>query len=126
MKNHFLCSLLAVTTLGLSSCCCLFSGSNNKYTTTETRICGYKTVTKEVPVSGNGSKGGMLTETVTVKEPIYKEVNKKQTIKCVRSYCPKSGPCGSTSDELIRMSSDQGSTGSPHIGLIPSMKVLAP
>jgi hypothetical protein len=54
MKNHFLCSLLAVTTLVLSSCCCISGGDN------ETKL------------------------------------------------------------------SSQGSTGSPHVGLLPTMKVLTP
>lgn len=124
MKNLFLSSLLAVTALGLSSCCCLFS--KNSYTTTEQKLAGKKTVTKEVQVSGKGSKGGMLTETVTEEVPVFKEVKTKHRIKCVRRYCPKGGPCGTTSETVIKMASDQGGTGSPHIGLVPTMRVLAP
>lgn len=125
MKNLFLSSLLAVTALGLSSCCCLFS-SNNRYETKETKLVGHKTVTKEVEVSGKGSKGGMLTETVTQETPVYKEVVKTHRFKCVRPYCAKKGPCGNTSEVVMKMATDQGGTGSPHIGLVPTMRPLAP
>jgi hypothetical protein len=124
MKNLFLCSLLAVTALGLSSCCCLF-GSNNRYKSKETVLAGYKTVTKEVQVS-TGAKGGIETRTVTEKVPVYKERTKSHRVACVRSYCPRAGACGTTSENIMKMSSSQGATGSPHIGLVPTMKPLAP
>jgi len=59
MKFLFLCSLLAVTSLGLSSCCCLFT-NNNRYESKETKLLGCKTVTKEVHVSGKSSKAGIF------------------------------------------------------------------
>lgn len=124
MKNLFLSSLCAVTALGLSSCCCLFGG-NNSYKTKETRLAGHKTVTREVTVA-TGSKGGIVTQTVTEEVPVYKEKTVTRHVRCVRSYCPKSGACGTTSDNIVKMSSSQGSVGSPHIGLIPTMKPLAP
>lgn len=124
MKNLFLCSLCAVTALGLSSCCCLF-GSNNKYKTKETVLAGHKTVTKEVQVA-TGAKGGIETQTVSEKVPVYKERTKTHRVKCVRSYCPRPGPCGTTSEKIVKMSTSQGSVGSPHIGLVPTMKPLAP
>jgi hypothetical protein len=124
MKNLFLSSLCAVTALGLSSCCCLF-GSNNSYKSKETVLAGHKTVTKEVTVS-TGSKGGIETRTVTEKVPVYKEKTKTHHVRCVRSYCPKRGVCGTTSDTIVKMSTGQGGVGSPHMGLIPTMKPLAP
>lgn len=126
MKNLFLSSLLVVTAFGMSSCCCLFSGASNTYETKESKLCGTKTVTREVAVSGKGSKGGMLTETVTEVVPVYRTVTKKHQLACVRSYCPKAGPCGSTGETVIKMATDQGGTGSPHMGLVPTMRVLAP
>ena len=124
MKNLFLSTLCAVTALGLSSCCCLFS-SNNTYKTKETRLVGHKMVTREVTVS-TGAKGMMETQTVSEKVPVYKEKTKTRRVQCVRHYCPKSGPCGTTSETIVKMSTSQGGVGSPHIGLVPTMKPLAP
>lgn len=125
MKNLILATGAALAAFALSSCCCLFAG--NSYKTTErVRGCGYDTVTKEVQVATKGSKGGMLTETITTKVPRYKMVSKTHRVKCVRTYCPSNGPCDTTSEKITRMASSQGSTGSPHIGLIPTMKPLAP
>jgi hypothetical protein len=123
MKNLFLSTLCAVTALGLSSCCCLFS--KNTYKTKETQLAGHKMVTREVTVS-TGAKGMMETQTVSEKVPVYKEKTKTHHVKCVRRYCPKSGPCGTTSEAIVKMSTSQGGVGSPHIGLIPTMKPLAP
>jgi hypothetical protein len=124
MKNLFLSSLCAVTALGLSSCCCLF-GSNNTYRTKQTYVARYKTVTKEVQVA-TGSKGGIETQTVKEKVPVYKARYVAHRVNCVRTYCPRDGACGTTSETVTKMSSSQGSVGSPHIGLVPTMKPLAP
>ena len=127
MKSLFLSSLLAVTALGLSSCCCMFGGLGKaEHKTVEKRVCGYDTVTKEVQVSSKDAKGGMLTETVTTKGPRYKNVKVKDNARCVRSYCPGRGTCGNTTETTINMATDQGGVGSPHIGLVPTMRVLAP
>lgn len=123
MKNLFLSSLCAVTALGLSSCCCLFS--NNSQKTKENVLVGHKTVTKEVSVA-TGSKGGIATQMVSEEVPVYKEKTVKHRIKCVRRYCPGKGPCGTTSDNVIKMATAQGGVGSPHMGLIITMKPLAP
>ena len=124
MKNLLLTSILAVTALGLSSCCCLFS-SNNRYKTEETYLAGYKTVTKEVAV-GNGSKGGFDVQTVQERVPVYKTRTVSHRVKCVRTYCPRDGACGTPGDKLVKMSTAQGGVGSPHIGLVPTMRSLAP
>lgn len=128
MKNLFLSSLLAVTALGLSSCGCLTCGLNKKaeYIETKERACGYDLVSKEVEVDTKDSKGGMLTQTVTEKVPRYKMVKTKVKDKCVRSWCPNNGPCGTTGQNVYDLATDQGGTGSPHIGQIISMKNLAP
>ena len=127
MKNQILVTGASLVTLSLSSCCCLFAGSGYSYKSTEVvRACGYDTVTKVVPVSTKGSKGGMLTETVTTKVPRYKTVTKRHRVPCLRAYCPSSGPCGTTSETITRLATPQGATGSPHIGLVISMKPLAP
>jgi|GEM_PF-4683586 hypothetical protein len=101
MNQLLLSPLLTTTALGLSCCCCLFSNNNKLYETKETKLVGHRTVTKEVQVSGKGSKACMLTKTVTVETPSYKEA-------------------------VMKMATDQGCTVSPHIALVPSMRPLVP
>ncbi len=130
MKNLVLLLSLAALSLGFSSCCSMFGGiSQSAGYRTETRqvkTCGYDIVTEEV-YTGSG-KGGMV-QTVEKKVPRYKTVTKKVRIpcgSCVRYYCPKKDCCGTTSESVRVMSSAQGPVGSPHIGLIPTMKPIAP
>lgn len=130
MKNLVLLLSLAVLSLGFSSCCSMFGGiSQGAGYRTETRqvkTCGYDTVTEEV-YNGSG-KGGMV-QTVEKRVPRYKTVTKKVRIpcgSCVRFYCPKKDCCGTTSESLRVMASAQGSVGSPNIGLVPTMKPIAP
>jgi hypothetical protein len=126
MKKLIFVTGAALAAMSLSSCCCLFAGSKNSYKTTElVRACGYDKVTKEVSLATKGSKGGMLTETVTTKVPRYKTVTKTHRVKCLRTYCPSSGPCDTTSEKITRLATPQGATGSPHIGLVICMKPLA-
>lgn len=134
MKKLALALSLAALALGVSSCCSMFGiGSQTAGYSTETKqvkTCGYDIVTKEVytPGSGKGGKGGM-TQTIEVKVPRYKTVTKKTRVSCgscVRFFCPKKDCCGTTSDKLTKMAASQSATGSPHIGLVPTMKPLAP
>ncbi|MES2437703.1 MAG: hypothetical protein V4584_01465 [Verrucomicrobiota bacterium] len=130
MKNLLLLASLVGVSLGFSSCCSMF-GSSGQYAgyRTETRqvkTCYYDTVTKEVRV-GDGKDG--MVQTVEEKVPRYKTVTKRVGIKrtaCVRHYCPKKDACGTTSESTRQMASAQGSVGSPNIGLIPTMKPIAP
>lgn len=94
--------------------------------TRQVKTCHYDIVTKEVQVGGG--KDGM-TQTVEERIPRYKTVTKRVGIKrtpCVRHYCPKMDACGTTSESTRQMASSQGSVGSPNIGLIPSMRPIAP
>lgn len=131
MKNLALLAGLIATALGFSSCCSMF-GRSAQYVgyRTETRqvkTCGYDTVTEEVFVPGDSKSGGMV-QTVEKKVPHYKTVTKRVGIsgKCVRYYCSSKDHCGTTSQETMNMASVQGSVGSPNLGLIPTMKPLAP
>lgn len=100
---------------------------------TETKqvVDGYDTIQEEVQSSSKGgfsSKGGM-TETVEKQVPRYKTVTKKTRVpcqKCTRYYCPKKDCCGTTADGTLVLITAQGPTGSPNLGLVPSMKPLAP
>lgn len=135
MKNLALLLSLAAVSLGFSSCCSMFGTSNQAGTyRTETRqvkTCQYDIVTEEIitPGDAKSGKGGMV-QTIEKKVPRYKTVTKKVRVSggssCVRFFCPKKDRCGTTSESTLVMASAQGPVGSPHIGLIPTMKPIAP
>jgi hypothetical protein len=125
MKNLLLILPLIAVTLGLSSCCSMFGWKSTSagYTeeTTKRKLCGYDIVREEIVVD---AKSG-LTEVKETKVPRYKTVTKKVRIKCpscTRYYCLEEGCCGSSSEAARKMASVQGSSGSPNLGLIPTMK----
>jgi len=133
MKTIPLLALAAVT-LGLSSCCSMFGLTNQNGTyvteTKQVKTCKYDIVYEQVVTHGSAKSGkGGMVETVEKKIPRYKTVTKKRWVSggpCVRYYCPKNDSCGTTSNSTVLLMSSQGFTGSPHIGLIPTMKELAP
>ena len=125
---------LAGASLGFSSCCSMFGKHTNtdgyRTETYQVRTCGYDLVTKQVITNADSKsgKGGMVV-TTTEKVPRYKTVTKKVRIvngPNVHMYCPKKDSGGSTSQETLNMTTAQGSSGSPNIGLVPSMKKIAP
>ena len=134
MKNLALLLSLAALSLGFSSCCSMFGlssqGSGYRTETKQVKTCGYDIVTEEVVTPGDSKSGkGGMVQTIEKKVPRYKTVTKKVRIgcgSCVRYYCPKKDCCGTTSDSIRVMATDQSATGSPHIGLIPTMKPIAP
>jgi hypothetical protein len=134
MKNLLMLVSVVAVSLGFSSCCSMFGlSSQNAGYRTETKqvkTCGYDIVTEEVAIPGDAKSGkGGMVQTIEKKVPRYKTVTKKVRVpcgKCVRVYCPKKDCCGSTSQQVINMSSAQGPVGSPHIGLVPTMKKIAP
>jgi len=130
MKNLLLLASLVAVSLGFSSCCSMFGNPTQsagyRTETRQVKTCFYDTVTEEVWVGDSGGKGGMM-QVVEKKVPRYKTVTKKVRIPCghcVRHYCPTKDCCGTTSEYTMRMASAQGSSGSPNIGLIPTMKPL--
>jgi hypothetical protein len=134
MKNLFMLIALAGTALGFSSCCSMFGKHSNtngyRTETYQVKTWGCDTVTEKVLVKGGSKscKDGLYV-TVTKKVPRYKTVTKRVRISCgpcVHMYCPKKDCCGTTSEETLRMASVQGSSGSPNIGLMPTMKKIAP
>jgi hypothetical protein len=134
MKNLALLLSLAAISLGFSSCCSMFGGfsqgSGYRTETQKVKACGYDTVTEEVITHGDAKSGkGGMVQTIEKKVPRYKTVTKKVRIpcgSCTRFFCPKKDCCGTTSESTMRMATAQGGVGSPHIGLIPTMKPLAP
>lgn len=133
MKNLALLVSLAAVSLSFSSCCSMFGlKDQHGHYRTETRqvkTCKYDIVTEQI-VTPATSKGGMDTvEVIEKKVPRYKTVTKKVRVSggsCVRLYCPTKDACGTTSDATRKLSSAQSSSGSPSIGLIPSIKPIAP
>lgn len=131
MKNLVLLAAAAIASLGFSSCCSMFGRTANyagyRTETRQVKTCGYDIVTEQVVVPGD-TKGGMV-QTVEKKVPHYKTVTKRVAIRggsCARYYCATKDKCGTTSQETLNMATAQGASGSPFIGLMPSMKPLAP
>ena len=127
MKNLLLILPLIALSLGLSSCCSMFGlkGWTAGYTeeTYQRKLCGYDVVREEVVVD---AKSG-LTEVKETKVPRYKTVTRRVRLACpdcTRFYCLNEGCCGSDTTEARRMATIQGGTGSPHVGLIPTMKQI--
>jgi hypothetical protein len=134
MKKLALLLSLAAVSLSFSSCCSMFgiSGATAGYRT-ETRqvkTCEYDVITEQIVTPGDAKSGkGGMVETIEKKVPRYKTVTKKVRVSCgpcVRFYCPKDDCCGTTSESTRKMATAQGSVGSPHAGLVPTMKPLAP
>jgi hypothetical protein len=130
MKNLLFLTSLITASLSLPSCCSMFGYSNQfagyRTETRQVKTCHYDIVTKEVR-TGEGKDG--MTQTVEERIPRHKTVTKRVGIKrtaCVQRYCPKKDACGTTSESTRQMASSQGSVGSPNIGLIPTMKPIAP
>ena len=131
MKKLLSLLTLVALSMGFSSCCSMFGlTSNSAGYRTETRqvkTCHYDIVTEEVYTANPSGKGGM-TQLVEKRVPRYKTVTKKVRIpckSCVRLYCPKKDCCGTTSESYLKLVTSQGPVGSPHIGLVPTMKKLA-
>lgn len=129
MKKLLLLLSLAVVSLSFSSCCSMFGGFTTHAGTYEesykVKTCGYDIVREEKVID---AKSGLVEVTET-KVPRYKEKTRKVYVKCprcTRYYCLKDGCCGSSSEAARKMATAQPASGSPHIGLIPTMKPIAP
>lgn len=123
-----LLALMAVA-FGFSSCCSMFGGFSHKSgsyeETYQVKTCGYDIIREEKVID---AKSGLVEVTET-KVPRYKTKTRKVHVpcpRCTRFYCPKGGCCGSDASAARKMATAQGPSGSPHIGLIPTMKPIAP
>ena len=134
MKKFLMLLSLAAVSLGITSCCSLFGnhGQTAGYRTETRKVkaCGYDIVTKQVVTPGDSKSGkGGMVQTIEEKVPRYKTVTKKVRVyggSCVRLFCPRKDACGTTSESTRQLASAQGPVGSPHIGLVPTMKPIAP
>lgn len=66
-----------------------------------------------------GAKGGYETVEETVKVRYHCKT-------CGSFFCPKPECCGITNNAVLSRATGQSGTGEPPIGLIPTMKTLAP
>jgi hypothetical protein len=131
MKTSALLFSAALASMGLMTSCTMFGvADQHGYYRTETRqvkTCKYDVVTKQV-VTGSGKSG--MVQTIEEKVPRYKTVTRKVRVNggplCVRYYVPRTSPCGSTHEKTLQRATDQGGSGNPHIGMVPSMRKLAP
>ncbi|NWK56606.1 hypothetical protein HW115_13370 [Verrucomicrobiaceae bacterium N1E253] len=118
MKTTFQLLALAVLSLTLSSCCGILSLCPGKLTA-EKEVTTYQEVQRTV-------YSGKTSYVVTDRVPTtHKETVKQSCRKCGSSFCPKSC-CGIVGEGVLARATAQGGTGEPQIGLIPTMKVLAP
>lgn len=133
MKNLAFALSLAAVSLGFSSCCSMFGNPSNsagyRSETRQVETCGYDIVTEQVVTRGSAKSGkGGMVQTIEKKVPRYKTVTVKTrnsvSGRCVRLFCPKKDRCGTTSESTMRIASLQGSSGSPNLGLIPTMREL--
>jgi len=93
---------------------------NDTYTTKE--VTKYKVVKRMV---NPGTKGGVPYE-------VEDKVAYTETVKvkndcgiCGSVYDPADDCCGIISPAVLKRATAQGGTGEPHIGTIPTMKILA-
>jgi hypothetical protein len=134
MKNLLTLVSLAALSLAFSSCCSMFGNhaqsAGYRTETRQVKTCKYDIVTSQVVIKGGSKscKDGLVV-TTTKKVPRFKTVTKKVRIpcdSCARYYCPKKDCGGVTSESTLNMASSQGASGSPHVGLLPSMRKLVP
>ena len=129
-------TLLPLLCLGLiatilPSCCgfggCMQNGKivnvgceNQPYTTKE--VTKYKVVKRMVDPGTKGGTPYEVEEKVAYTDTVKVKAN---CGTCGSTYCPAPGCCDIISPAVLKRATAQGPTGEPHIGLIPTMKVLA-
>lgn len=75
--------------------------------------------------SAKGGKGGMTTETITVRRPVVHTVREEVPCgDCGSKFCATPDCCGIVPRSVLSRATAQGGTGEPHLGTIPTMKVL--
>ncbi|MEM9080608.1 MAG: hypothetical protein AAGC74_07960 [Verrucomicrobiota bacterium] len=139
MKHAFLFIASAFVLVAFSSCCGIGlcgenKGCNNRQSFAnagcetdryvEKQVTEY--VEEQVVVEGKaGPKGGVTTETITVKRPVVKTVREYVPCgDCGTIFCPAPDCCGIVPKAVLSRATAQGGTGEPHLGTIPTMKVL--
>lgn len=129
MKQLFSISVLALLALSFTSCCSvktLFGGScGSSAKVNDNAHCGeYITTTVDEiqTTTYSSAKGSGYSTTGIVTKQVKVPV---RCPECITKFKPCEKCCGGVGNEVIRRASAQGWNGNPHIGLIPTMKVLA-
>lgn len=94
--------------------------------TRQVKTCRTETVTEQRLISSS-AKGESQYLTVTEKTPVYKTVTTKKRVAnpaCISPYVVRNGSCGTTSKSTLKRVTAQNATGSPSIGLVPTMRPL--
>ena len=118
MKNTLQLLALAVLSLVYSSCCGLLPCGASL--TEEREVTKLQEVSVEV-VGKNRSYTTIDHVPVTVTETVTDNCN-----ECGSSFCPRPQCCGIINKSVLARATGQGGTGEPQIGLIATMKTLAP
>lgn len=80
-------------------------------------------VEEQIVVEGKGPKSS--SETITVRRPVTKIVKVEVPCgDCGSKFCATPDCCGITPVSVLSRATVQGGTGEPHLGNIPTMKVL--
>ncbi len=131
MKIRIQLLLAVLISMALSSCCGMFGGcaktkapASQVAAQTSGKVIKengryYEILEEHVP---SGAKGGIETRTI---KRLLPQVEEQECPSCLSSFCPKPGCCGTVGKETLNRASNQGWSGEPHIGLVPTMKVLA-
>ena len=132
MKKIAILPLFALVALLLNSCCATCF-KKSSFSHSGCSLCGgsnyvekevVEWVEEEVYVD-SGAKGGPGS-TVMQRRPVVKTVKVRvECGDCGTYWCPEKGCCGTLSDAVYSRVTTQGGTGEPHIGLVPTMRVLA-
>ena len=109
MKTTLKLILLTFIAVTFSSCCGLFKQGTLEG---EREVTRYRTI--------EGTKGNVTIPETTTQKVTY------DCYTCGSYYCPKPQCCGIVSKSVLSRATGQTGTGEPSIGLIPTMKTLAP
>lgn len=147
MKNFALCITSIIAALVFTSCCGSPFSLCGKNVAAKKSCAGCKSkqhfahvgcekdryveqeiteyVEEEIVVEGKGAKGGITSETVTVRRPVTRTVRVKvECGDCGSKFCATPDCCGIVPVSVLSRATAQGGTGEPHLGNIPTMKVL--
>jgi len=72
------------------------------------------------------ANGKYVAPPVVESKPRVRKAKAKGCTKCYSRFCPKPGCCGTVGNDVLSRATMQGGSGEPQLGLIPTMKTLAP
>ena len=117
---------LVLSSCGFGGCCAggktVRVGCENRPATTK-QVTKYRMVKRLVDPGPKGGQPYEVTERVAFTETV--KVKSSCGI-CGSIYDPSPGCCDVISPAVLKRATTQGGTGEPHMGTIPTMKILAP